>query len=273
MKPKLSTIILVGFSIAVIAVLSYRMVSAFSTDWTLQIQGGKAGVIGTITGSPLVTFLDNGNVGIGTGTTDPTQKLSIIGNTYISGNVGIGVPTPSQKLDINGYLKASGVCFGSDCKTAWSQMTSPWEKKTKTYTITGPACSGNTFRWTYQNVNLPRFTTDIDVSLAAGSAWGYPAGIIQVMGYNSGGTYVRLGYAGRKCVPDASYGVSGVTCSTGYGNSYYDSPSLPGSNYYTVYVQLAEWCYGGGSLSSTFTATYFTPVPVKFPNSSDTISP
>ncbi len=43
---------------------------------------------------------DSGNVGIGT--TTPTQKLHVEGNTYVSGNVGIGTTTPAVKLDVQG---------------------------------------------------------------------------------------------------------------------------------------------------------------------------
>lgn len=306
MKRNSFTLILIGFSLAIIAVLAYRAVIAQvpSYDWSLKIppEAGKAGVIskddGTTFGSPLVTFLNTGSVGIGTQT--PKGKLDVLGGisigTYagvtappsngliISGNVGIGVPTPSQKLDVagnlnvTGNLKGSGMCFGSDCKTAWSQITSPWKEVTKEYTVTGPSCSGNQFYWNYLTVSLPRFTTDIDVRLVRTTGpWGTvkQSAIIQVMGYNASGNYIRLGYDGSRCVPDASYGVSGVTCSTAYGTSYYQKPPLPGSSYQTVYVQLATWCYysGGTPVSAKFNVNYFAPVPMKFPYSSDTISP
>ncbi|TSC70708.1 MAG: Endosialidase chaperone, partial [Parcubacteria group bacterium Gr01-1014_49] len=49
-----------------------------------------------------------------------------------SGNVGIGISSPSQQLDVAGYVKGSGLCIGSDCKTSWptsavsgSQLTGP----------------------------------------------------------------------------------------------------------------------------------------------------
>tara|TARA_Y100000310_G_scaffold86973_1_gene83880 strand:- start:16895 stop:21535 length:4641 start_codon:yes stop_codon:yes gene_type:complete len=40
-----------------------------------------------------------------------------VGSSF--GDVGIGTLTPSQKLDVEGYVKASGFCIGADCKTDW----------------------------------------------------------------------------------------------------------------------------------------------------------
>ena len=37
-----------------------------------------------------------------------------------TGNVGIGTTSPTQKLDVTGYVRgSSGLCIGSDCRTAW----------------------------------------------------------------------------------------------------------------------------------------------------------
>jgi hypothetical protein len=51
-----------------------------------------------------------GNVGIGTGTTTPSQKLHVVGNTYLNGNVGIGYTSPTYKLQVNGnsYFNGKG---------------------------------------------------------------------------------------------------------------------------------------------------------------------
>jgi len=35
------------------------------------------------------------------------------------GNIGIGITTPSQKLDVDGYVKGTGMCIGASCITAW----------------------------------------------------------------------------------------------------------------------------------------------------------
>ncbi len=52
--------------------------------------------------SPAMVITNVGNIGIGT--TNPTQKLHIEGNTYVGGNLGIGTTTPVGKLDIWGKV-------------------------------------------------------------------------------------------------------------------------------------------------------------------------
>jgi hypothetical protein len=47
-----------------------------------------------------------GNVGIGT--TNPIQRLSVIGNTYFNGNVGIGTTNPTSTLSVIGNANISG---------------------------------------------------------------------------------------------------------------------------------------------------------------------
>jgi len=39
-----------------------------------------------------------------------------------SGNVGIGTVNPSQKLDVAGYVKGTGLCIGNDCRTSWPSI-------------------------------------------------------------------------------------------------------------------------------------------------------
>ena len=89
---------------------------------------------------------DGGNVGIGTLT--PGQKLSVVGNAYVSGLVGVGVPAPTQALDVAGtiHVSASG-CSGP------------------TTVVTGAICPGNRYAtftpgiyiegWSYQSQGIP----------------------------------------------------------------------------------------------------------------------
>jgi hypothetical protein len=53
------------------------------------------------------------NVGIGT--TAPTQKLEVAGNTFVRDSVGIGVPVPQYKLDVAGRMRirSEGSLFGT----------------------------------------------------------------------------------------------------------------------------------------------------------------
>jgi len=51
-------------------------------------------------------IISSGNVGIGT--TNPSTKLDIRGNTYISGNLGVGITNPSYKLQVQGDVYANG---------------------------------------------------------------------------------------------------------------------------------------------------------------------
>jgi len=68
--------------------------------------------IGTVgDGFESMRIAANGNVGIGT--TNPLQKLEVVGNARVSGNsfvlgnVGIGTTNPTQKLDVAGTVKAT----------------------------------------------------------------------------------------------------------------------------------------------------------------------
>ena len=58
------------------------------------------GAIGFGAQAQAVKVLPNGNVGIGFD--EPTQKLHVVGNSFLDGNVGIGRITPAFKLDVDG---------------------------------------------------------------------------------------------------------------------------------------------------------------------------
>ena len=40
------------------------------------------------------------------------------------GNVGIGTETATEKLDVNGKVKMTGLCFGAVCKNSWDEIVS-----------------------------------------------------------------------------------------------------------------------------------------------------
>jgi hypothetical protein len=58
-----------------------------------------------------------------------------------SNNVGIGTTSPGQKLDVNGYVKGTGLCIGSDCKTAWPTAPTLSCTTVETYFANGSGCA------------------------------------------------------------------------------------------------------------------------------------
>lgn len=78
---------------------------------------------------PFVAFTFNQRVGIGTLT--PSNKLSVIGNADIAGNLGIGTTAPSAKLDVSGNIKiadgtqGAGKILTSDANglASWALLT------------------------------------------------------------------------------------------------------------------------------------------------------
>lgn len=54
--------------------------------------------------------------------TAPAASYSIYsqgGRNYFGGNVGLGVTNPTEKLEVAGKVKATELCIGTDCKSAW----------------------------------------------------------------------------------------------------------------------------------------------------------
>lgn len=41
--------------------------------------------------------------------------LSVGGNATVNGNLGVGTTTPTQKVEVNGNVKATGLCIGTSC--------------------------------------------------------------------------------------------------------------------------------------------------------------
>ena len=87
----------------------------------------------------------------GSGTPNYTAKFiseNIIGNSIIYDNgasIGIGTATPQNKLNVIGDINATGsvygmtsLCIGTDCRTAWSELLSPWDNSsTQTFIRAG----------------------------------------------------------------------------------------------------------------------------------------
>src|SRR3989338_2207427 len=42
----------------------------------------------------------------------------------VSGNLGGGITSPTEKLDVDGNVKGTGLCIGTDCKQAWPATSS-----------------------------------------------------------------------------------------------------------------------------------------------------
>jgi len=94
----------------------------------LDVNGYVKGRTGLCIGDDCRTAWPSGGGGggvAGSGSANYISKWTgstSIGNSIIydnGTNVGIGTTNPSQKLDVNGYVKGTGLCIGNDCRTAW----------------------------------------------------------------------------------------------------------------------------------------------------------
>lgn len=53
----------------------------------------------------------------------PAPVLSGKDNLIVSGNIGAGIGEPKQRIDAEGYVRASeGLCIGDDCKKSWPKL-------------------------------------------------------------------------------------------------------------------------------------------------------
>ena len=68
----------------------------------------------------ILVIFDAGGSGSGTGWADNGTSVIL---TTETDSVGIGISTPSEKLEVDGYIKGTGLCIGSDCKTDWGSVT------------------------------------------------------------------------------------------------------------------------------------------------------
>lgn len=161
--------------------------------------------------------------GSGSGATPNTNNFRIVDLTAsnadrlniqpTTGNVGIGMTSPTQKLDVNGYVKGTGVCIGSDCRTSWP-AASP---------------SSPTGTISYCGINI------YDIN-STGSGWiSYKYTLCEgYLPYESGGTDAGLGVP-RGCPSgyfavrmQSSTGATIYTCMTGLStHPSYSSPLSP----------------------------------------------
>ena len=99
--------------------------SSVSPGISIQNSGSVAG-----TNAPYVQLLaceKLTNVASGSGTSTTSGGFWQNNGTsiyYNDGNVGVGTSAPTQKIEVAGNVKASGVCIGNDCKSAWPTTTS-----------------------------------------------------------------------------------------------------------------------------------------------------
>ena len=70
--------------------------------------------------SILIIFESTGTGGASEGWVDDGYTVRL---TTETDSVGIGISTPTQKLDVDGYIKGTGLCIGSDCKSDWGSVT------------------------------------------------------------------------------------------------------------------------------------------------------
>ena len=89
------------------------------TFGVVGISSGKgAGVAGSGSGSSPGGYffnLDGNGKALVVGATNRIEVLTVRSN----GKVGIQNPDPGEALDVNGNVKANGLCLGSDCRSVW----------------------------------------------------------------------------------------------------------------------------------------------------------
>jgi hypothetical protein len=117
-------------------------------------------------GSGLLAWYTNGGSGW-----SPSFVISA------GGTVGIGTTSPNSayKLDVLGSVNASGLCFGGDCKTAWSQVGgSQWTTSgTSVYYNTGNVGIGTASPASWRKLHVLGGNVESQWSATAGQGYGF----------------------------------------------------------------------------------------------------
>ena len=222
---------------------------------------------------PFVAFSFNQRVGIGTLT--PSNKLSVVGNADITGNLGIGTTAPAAKLDIAGNIKitdgsqGAGKVLTSDANGLASWAT-PASNNSWTLTGNSGTSAANNFIGTTDNRSL-RFRTNnnqkmiIDSLGNVGIGTSAPGGLLHIKsisnssGANDQQQTVVNGVAGSN--------TQWQSFTAGITGQLYQVDLLVNSTIYNWYqdgtIKIYSGEGNGGTLLSTTNATfYFYNTPI-----------
>lgn len=72
--------------------------------------------------SPYSTFEELQAGKISVGSLDKSELPLNQGDLVVSGSVGIGTRVPAQKLEVDGKVKAKGLCMGDNCRENWPTL-------------------------------------------------------------------------------------------------------------------------------------------------------
>jgi trimeric autotransporter adhesin len=82
---------------------------------------------------------DPGGKALVAATDQEVEALTVLA----TGNVGIRNPSPAEALDVNGNVKATGLCLGTDCRNAWPTSGGTITGVTADAGLTGGGTSGS----------------------------------------------------------------------------------------------------------------------------------
>ncbi len=87
--------------------------SKAEVNGNLKVDGTVTSNGETVNGNATMTSATiSGSAIISTAT---ISSATVTGNATVNGNLGVGTSTPTQKLDVNGNVKGTGLCIGSNC--------------------------------------------------------------------------------------------------------------------------------------------------------------